>query len=322
MFNDYYPFGMIMPGRNFNSSEYKFGFNGMESDDEISGVGNSYTAEYWQYDPRLGRRWNRDPKPNPSISNYATFANNPLFYTDLFGDTIKNAASSIVKEKTKALENAQSKYDGLVSSHQGYLKKGDIRKYRKESGLKDAEKDLAHWQGVENKINSMISTFETVMPDEFNYLNNLPVNILVGYNPNVSPNGVNNPQSTLIPANQVTIMKSGSDIRNTAWEGSFTGDIEITLWGGGNNNTFKTNYLSNEFGDVDYFFKNVKPYDPTSFKKWATTGNDKYPGYRYDPTGAGQMSFKYQRAFEKKFNVIRKNYSIDKVDRINWFIHK
>lgn len=38
---------------------------------------------------RLGRRWNQDPKPNPSISNYATFANNPIIYTDPFGDTVK-----------------------------------------------------------------------------------------------------------------------------------------------------------------------------------------------------------------------------------------
>lgn len=39
------------------------------------------------YDTRLARRWNQDPKPNPSISNYATFANNPIRYTDPLGDT-------------------------------------------------------------------------------------------------------------------------------------------------------------------------------------------------------------------------------------------
>lgn len=44
---------------------------------------------FWQYDSRLGRRWNQDPKPNPSISNYATFANNPVMFTDYLGDTVK-----------------------------------------------------------------------------------------------------------------------------------------------------------------------------------------------------------------------------------------
>jgi hypothetical protein len=53
----------------------------------VAGNGNSYTAEYWQYDSRLGRRWNLDPKPNPSISYYACFGNNPILITDINGDT-------------------------------------------------------------------------------------------------------------------------------------------------------------------------------------------------------------------------------------------
>ncbi|MBX2985977.1 MAG: hypothetical protein KF882_08435 [Bacteroidia bacterium] len=63
--------------------------NTQEKDDEIYGKGNSYSAEYWQYDARLGRRWNVDPKPNPSISVYAAFANNPIWFSDVAGDTIK-----------------------------------------------------------------------------------------------------------------------------------------------------------------------------------------------------------------------------------------
>ena len=70
------------------SLDYSYGFNGQEKDDEVAGSGNIYTAEFWQYDSRLGRRWNQDPKPNPSISNYACFANNPIMYIDHKGDTI------------------------------------------------------------------------------------------------------------------------------------------------------------------------------------------------------------------------------------------
>ncbi len=77
---------MLMPGRSFSSEDYRFGFNGMEKDDEITGSGNSYTAEFWQYDSRLGRRLNLDPVDQISISNYATFVNNPIFYTDPNGD--------------------------------------------------------------------------------------------------------------------------------------------------------------------------------------------------------------------------------------------
>jgi len=52
---DYYPFGMAMPDRQTNSGNYRYGYNGMELDNEVSGNGNSYTTEFRQYDPRLGR---------------------------------------------------------------------------------------------------------------------------------------------------------------------------------------------------------------------------------------------------------------------------
>jgi RHS repeat-associated protein len=58
---------------------------GQEKDDEIAGSGNSYTAEYWQYDSRLGRRWNVDPITYPWQSSYAAFNNNPIYFTDPLG---------------------------------------------------------------------------------------------------------------------------------------------------------------------------------------------------------------------------------------------
>lgn len=68
-------------------SGYRYGFNNQEKDDEIAGDGNSYTAEYWQYDSRLGRRFNSDPRSNPSMSVYLCFNNNPIAFTDVKGDT-------------------------------------------------------------------------------------------------------------------------------------------------------------------------------------------------------------------------------------------
>jgi len=83
--NHYYPFGMLLPNRHENAGEYRYEFNGMEKDDEVSGEGNSYTAEYWQYDSRLGRRWNVDPIVKHHESPYATFANNPIWFIDPSG---------------------------------------------------------------------------------------------------------------------------------------------------------------------------------------------------------------------------------------------
>ncbi len=79
---------------------YRYAFQGQEKVDEVSGKGSSYTAEFWQYDSRLGRRWNLDPKPNPAISPYATYANNPILYQDLLGDTIRVAGNKVQRIKT------------------------------------------------------------------------------------------------------------------------------------------------------------------------------------------------------------------------------
>ncbi len=69
--------------------DYRFLFASYISDNEIKGIGNHYTATFWEYDSRIGRRWNLDPKPNPSISQYNCFAGNPIFFTDPLGDTIR-----------------------------------------------------------------------------------------------------------------------------------------------------------------------------------------------------------------------------------------
>jgi hypothetical protein len=74
----------------YSCCTYRYGFNGMEKDDEIAGSGNSYTAEFWEYNPRIGRRWNIDPVVKPWESSYACFANNPTLYIDPRGnDKIK-----------------------------------------------------------------------------------------------------------------------------------------------------------------------------------------------------------------------------------------
>ena len=77
----------MLPARKFTSENYRYGFNGQERSDEIKGAGNSNTAMFWEYDTRLGRRWNLDPKPFESISAYSAFLNNPILMNDPLGDT-------------------------------------------------------------------------------------------------------------------------------------------------------------------------------------------------------------------------------------------
>jgi len=72
----------VMPKRNDNSNDYRYGFGGHEKDDEVSGRGNHLSFGDYGYDPRLGRRWNTDPEDQIGISNYAAFRNNPMIYID------------------------------------------------------------------------------------------------------------------------------------------------------------------------------------------------------------------------------------------------
>lgn len=81
--------GSLKSFENPCAAAYLFGFNGQEADDEITGSRSHYTAMFWEYDSRIGRRWNLDPKPDPSLSYYACFANNPIWFADPLGDTIK-----------------------------------------------------------------------------------------------------------------------------------------------------------------------------------------------------------------------------------------
>ncbi|SDF70720.1 RHS repeat-associated core domain-containing protein [Chitinophaga filiformis] len=83
---DYYPFGMLQPDRKWSLGGYRYGFNGQEHSKEIGY--NNYTAQFWEYDSRIGRRWNLDPKPTMGVSPYAVFSNNPINFSDPNGDSI------------------------------------------------------------------------------------------------------------------------------------------------------------------------------------------------------------------------------------------
>ncbi len=68
----YYPFGMAMGGRNGSVESYRFGFNGMEKDDEVNGNGNHLDMGARAYDNRLGRFMSIDrySERYPDVSPY------------------------------------------------------------------------------------------------------------------------------------------------------------------------------------------------------------------------------------------------------------
>ncbi len=108
-----FAFGMEMPGRSYSSNSYRYGFNGQEKDDEVSGNGNTNTAMFWEYDTRLGRRWNQDPKPTTSHSNYSCFKDNPICLMDILGDKVFGGGTTAKDKKENADKTKQSARDML-----------------------------------------------------------------------------------------------------------------------------------------------------------------------------------------------------------------
>jgi RHS repeat-associated protein len=84
------PFGTTLYGRNWSSEKYRYGFNGIEKDDEVKGQGNSYNFMFRFYDTRLGRFLSVDPLVSDFAmsSSYAFAMNSPLKFIDIEGAEI------------------------------------------------------------------------------------------------------------------------------------------------------------------------------------------------------------------------------------------
>jgi RHS repeat-associated protein len=78
---------MLMPGRSYNSAEYRYGFNGKEKDDEVKGSGAQYDYGFRIYEPRLGKFLSVDPlfKSYPWYTPYQFAGNKPIVAIDLDG---------------------------------------------------------------------------------------------------------------------------------------------------------------------------------------------------------------------------------------------
>jgi RHS repeat-associated protein len=86
--SDYYPGGMVIPGRNKIAENYRFGFNGKEFDPEWHGSnGTIYDYGFRIYDTRLARFLSVDPltKSYPWYTPYQFAGNKPIVAIDLDG---------------------------------------------------------------------------------------------------------------------------------------------------------------------------------------------------------------------------------------------
>jgi RHS repeat-associated protein len=111
--NDYYPFGMQMPGRKYApANAYRYGFNGKENDNEIKGEGNQQDYGMRVYDPRVGKFLSVDPltASYPWYTPYQFAGNKPINSIDLDGleeyETYGDYAKAKGKDALKVMDGS------------------------------------------------------------------------------------------------------------------------------------------------------------------------------------------------------------------------
>ena len=85
---DYYPFGLEMPGRTFQATSYRYGFNGKEND-RTSWSATQLVQDYGNrlYNPAIGKFLSVDPITSkyPELTPYQFASNRPMDGIDLDG---------------------------------------------------------------------------------------------------------------------------------------------------------------------------------------------------------------------------------------------
>ena len=119
--SDYGDFGVELEGRGFNESTYDYGYQGSRKDNEIAGDENSYTTEFRQLDPRLGRWFSVDPLWTyyPYITPYASMFNDPINDNDPRG----LGGPETKAEKVLDNEGAEQAYQRLSGGGKKFTRK-------------------------------------------------------------------------------------------------------------------------------------------------------------------------------------------------------
>jgi RHS repeat-associated protein len=122
--NDYYPFGMVMPGRKFSAgSLYRYGFNGKEKDNDINSL-TVYDYGFRIYNPGIGRFLSVDPltKKYPELTSYQFAGNKPIKYIDMDGaepeeDDIEELEREGEEVKERIRENLREREERERETH-------------------------------------------------------------------------------------------------------------------------------------------------------------------------------------------------------------
>jgi RHS repeat-associated protein len=194
---EYYPFGMQMPGRAYNSSGYRYGFNGKENDNEVNGEGNSVDFGARLYDARLAR-WNSvDPKESKhsGLTPYNFVLNSPNLFVDPDGQDnviylqVLNSAKLTPAQKNEIITRANANFATMGLKTQVRLFTGSKIEMSKIDKT-DAIAILGSRQDVIKTVERLDKQFSTELNNDKDWGSE--------ENPEISKNPLDGPNANII----------------------------------------------------------------------------------------------------------------------------
>ena len=171
---DYYPFGLEMPGRTFQATSYRFGFNGKEND-RTSWSGTQLVQDYGMrlYNPAIAKFLSVDPltKNYPSWSPYPFAMNRPIDGIDIDGKEWEKSTESDGKEKVSVNVDFTKGTDYNLNDEQTKAYQDAVSKQfdktLKLSSNNNMTGQVTFNGGDESKLNRPIPTLvvDMILPD-------------------------------------------------------------------------------------------------------------------------------------------------------------
>jgi RHS repeat-associated protein len=230
-YSDYYPYGMQLPKRH-GEDVYRYGYQGSERDDEVKGSGNSYTTEFRQLDPRLGRWLSIDPVFQSWESPYVSMGNNPIWRNDVSGDVFDEKSQEKINTH-KAETNTK------LTEYNNQIKTLETEKQEKGELSKRKQGQLDYLKQASSELTDAIREIDVLEKSSQKYTLSIDFTAaqnggLTSYNPNTDVITIGYDGTTSTLAHELKhgyqfevheISFTGNGLEDTKWGVGFLGDL-------------------------------------------------------------------------------------------------
>jgi RHS repeat-associated protein len=291
--------------------DYRFGFNGMESEGTVYGEGNTYDFGARMYDGRIGRWMSTDPISQVHESSYSYVSGNPIIYFDQGGEDnivylvrLASAEAVISKEQAEAIKDlCNSKLSALGSKTRVVVFESHEPFDPRHMDATDSYVFLGSKEEISTTIESNKSAFSGRYPEDYKELNDF-----------------NHPEESNMPGAGIVINSNALIPWAKAVKGNIIeSTVQIILHGMGHNSNerhLNTDWISMEAADI---LKAINP-ENTYLKenmKISIAKEDKIKNI--DDVSLPELNKSFAKDLEKHFetNTPVDNYDKNKFRKLN-----